>query len=179
MATSIYSFSFAIFLNQHSEWSLWGAAALVGKPRLERLQVSGWAPSHPQSQLRIGSFQTDGGLKQGCAHPKGGNAPEGEEAKLPFNSSFLIYPTAWEIDLFQTDGGVRILGRMETGASEGVPIFGEEECLKERKWWCFLLSSIFTFLLGIFSVLLVRLLQAAFCKEVSFIRSNQFISDSR
>jgi len=54
---------------------------------------------------------------------------------------------------------------METEASEGVPIFGEEECLKERKWWCFLLSSIFTFLLGIFSVLLVRLLQAALCKE--------------
>ena len=56
---------------------------------------------------------------------------------------------------------------METGAGEGVPIFGEEECLKERKWWCFLLSSIFTFLLGIFSVLLVRLLQTALCKEVS------------
>ena len=39
---------------------------------------------------------------------------------------------------------------METSASDGVPIFGDEECLKERKWWCFLLSSIFTFLLGIF-----------------------------
>ena len=56
---------------------------------------------------------------------------------------------------------------METSASDGVPIFGDEECLKERKWWCFLLSSIFTFLLGIFSVLLGRLLQAALCKEVS------------
>ena len=93
--------------------------------------------------------------------------------------SFSNLSHCLRIDLFQTDGGVRIEGRMETGASEGVPIFGEEECLKERKWWCFLLSSIFTFLLGIFSVLLVRLLQAAFCKEVCFLRSNQFISDSR
>ncbi len=25
----------------------------------------------------------------------------------------------------------------------------EEECLKDRKWWAFLLSSIFTFLAGI------------------------------
>ena len=56
---------------------------------------------------------------------------------------------------------------METEASEGVPIFGEEECLKERKWWCFLLSSIFTFLLGIFSVLFVRAVAALFCRKVS------------
>ena len=30
----------------------------------------------------------------------------------------------------------------------------------ERKWWCFLLSSIFTFLLGLLSVILTRLAQA-------------------
>ena len=53
---------------------------------------------------------------------------------------------------------------METGAGEGVPIFGEEECLKERKWWCFLLSSIFTFLLGLLSVILTRLAQAYLCQ---------------
>merc|ERR550532_2005174 len=36
------------------------------------------------------------------------------------------------------------------------PILSEEECLKERKWWCFLLSSIFTFLMGVLSVVVVR-----------------------
>ena len=30
------------------------------------------------------------------------------------------------------------------------------ECLKERKWWCFLLSSIFTFLAGLFIILIFR-----------------------
>jgi len=43
---------------------------------------------------------------------------------------------------------------------------GEEECLKERKWWCFLLSSIFTFLMGIISVVLVRFLQSIACRQV-------------
>lgn len=32
----------------------------------------------------------------------------------------------------------------------------DEECMKERKWWCFLLSSIFTFLAGLFIILLWR-----------------------
>lgn len=32
----------------------------------------------------------------------------------------------------------------------------EDDCLKERKWWCFLLSSIFTFLAGLLIVLLWR-----------------------
>ncbi|XP_025017113.1 calcium-activated potassium channel slowpoke isoform X2 [Tetranychus urticae] len=31
-----------------------------------------------------------------------------------------------------------------------------EECLAERKWWCFLLSSIFTFLAGLFIILIFR-----------------------
>ena len=46
---------------------------------------------------------------------------------------------------------------METSAPVGLPIHSEEECLKERKWWCFLLSSIFTFILGILSVLCIDL----------------------
>ncbi|XP_037081752.1 calcium-activated potassium channel slowpoke-like isoform X1 [Pollicipes pollicipes] len=33
----------------------------------------------------------------------------------------------------------------------------EEECLKDRKWWCFLLSSIATFIAGLLAVLLWRL----------------------
>ena len=56
---------------------------------------------------------------------------------------------------------------METGAPQGLPLYSDEECLKERKWWCFLLSSIFTFILGVLSVLLVRGLQAVLRREVS------------
>jgi potassium large conductance calcium-activated channel subfamily M alpha protein 1 len=35
----------------------------------------------------------------------------------------------------------------------------EAECLKDRKWWAFLLSSLFTFLAGIFIVLIYRLIE--------------------
>ena len=44
---------------------------------------------------------------------------------------------------------------------------GDDECLKERKWWCFLLSSIFTFIMGVVSVLLVRAIASIFCRKVS------------
>jgi len=54
---------------------------------------------------------------------------------------------------------------VETSAPSGLPIMGEEECLKERKWWCFLLSSIFTFLMGIISVVVVRFLQSVACRQ--------------
>ena len=43
------------------------------------------------------------------------------------------------------------------------------ECLQTRKWWCFLLSSICTFLMGIFSVLFVRAFAALFCRKVNII----------
>ena len=43
---------------------------------------------------------------------------------------------------------------------------GDDECLKERKWWCFLLSSIFTFIMGVVSVLVVRALASIFCRKV-------------
>jgi len=43
---------------------------------------------------------------------------------------------------------------------------GDEECLKDRKWWCFLLSSIFTFIMGILSVLVVRAFASLFCRKV-------------
>ena len=39
---------------------------------------------------------------------------------------------------------------------------GDNECLKERKWWCFLLSSIFTFIMGVMSVLVVFVLCSHF-----------------
>jgi len=56
---------------------------------------------------------------------------------------------------------------METSAPDGLPLMGEEECLKERKWWCFLLSSIFTFLMGILSVVIVRLIQSYLCGKMT------------
>ncbi|XP_075216744.1 calcium-activated potassium channel slo [Lycorma delicatula] len=39
------------------------------------------------------------------------------------------------------------------------------ECLKERKWWCFLLSSIFTFLAGLLIVLLWRAFSFLCCRK--------------
>ena len=40
---------------------------------------------------------------------------------------------------------------------------------RERKWWCFLLSSIFTFLMGILSVLIVRALASLCCRKVKMV----------
>ena len=39
------------------------------------------------------------------------------------------------------------------------------ECLKERKWWCFVLSSIFTFLAGLLIVLLWRAFAFLCCRK--------------
>jgi potassium large conductance calcium-activated channel subfamily M alpha member 1 len=41
----------------------------------------------------------------------------------------------------------------------------ELECLKDRKWWCFLLSSIFTFLAGLLIVLLWRAFTIVCCRK--------------
>ena len=54
----------------------------------------------------------------------------------------------------------------ETFSPEGIPLIEFEECLNERKWWCFLLSSIFTFILGLLSVVVVRLAQNFLCQQV-------------
>ncbi|XP_017759198.1 PREDICTED: calcium-activated potassium channel slowpoke isoform X11 [Eufriesea mexicana] len=44
-----------------------------------------------------------------------------------------------------------------------------DDCLKERKWWCFLLSSVFTFLAGLLIVLLWRAFAFLCCrKETEF-----------
>ena len=53
----------------------------------------------------------------------------------------------------------------ETTAGQGIPLIEYEECLVERKWWCFLLSSIFTFILGLLSVVLTRVVQRVFFKD--------------
>ena len=36
-----------------------------------------------------------------------------------------------------------------------------------RKWWCFLLSSILSFIVGVFSVLFIRACAAIFCRKVN------------
>ena len=41
----------------------------------------------------------------------------------------------------------------------------QEECYKERKWWFFLLSSIFTFLAGLFLVLVSRAFSLICCRK--------------
>uniref|UniRef100_T1IXK2 BK channel n=1 Tax=Strigamia maritima TaxID=126957 RepID=T1IXK2_STRMM len=40
-----------------------------------------------------------------------------------------------------------------------------DNCLKDRKWWCFLLSSIFSFLAGLFIVLIWRALAFLCCRN--------------
>ncbi|XP_046741014.1 calcium-activated potassium channel slowpoke isoform X29 [Diprion similis] len=47
-------------------------------------------------------------------------------------------------------------------ATESPPV---DECLKVRKWWCFLLSSIFTFLAGLLIVLLWRAFAFLCCRK--------------
>ncbi|XP_011268333.1 calcium-activated potassium channel slowpoke isoform X16 [Camponotus floridanus] len=48
------------------------------------------------------------------------------------------------------------------GTTEQPPV---DDCLKERKWWCFLLSSIFTFLAGLLIVLLWRAFAFLCCRK--------------
>ena len=54
---------------------------------------------------------------------------------------------------------------MEASMPSDLPILDEEECLKDRKWWCFLLSSVFTFLMGVASVVVVRTITRWCCRR--------------
>jgi len=58
-----------------------------------------------------------------------------------------------------------VLVDVETSSPDGLPIMDIEECLKERKWWCFLLSSIFTFILGLISVVVIRVIESFMCPK--------------
>jgi len=58
-----------------------------------------------------------------------------------------------------------VLVDVETSSPDGIPLMDIEECLKERKWWCFLLSSIFTFILGLISVVLIRVIESFMCPK--------------
>lgn len=53
----------------------------------------------------------------------------------------------------------------ETSMPTENPVLSDEECLMERKWWCFLLSSIFTFLVGLITVASVRGIACLCCKK--------------
>ncbi|XP_011311561.1 calcium-activated potassium channel slowpoke isoform X15 [Fopius arisanus] len=48
------------------------------------------------------------------------------------------------------------------GSTERPPV---NDCLTERKWWCFILSSIFTFLAGLLIVLLWRAFAFLWCRK--------------
>ncbi|KAK4309291.1 hypothetical protein Pmani_019065 [Petrolisthes manimaculis] len=50
-------------------------------------------------------------------------------------------------------------------SDDSTPLTEDEECLRVRKWWCFLLSSIFTFLAGIFIVLIWRAFSFLCCRN--------------
>ncbi|XP_018377729.1 PREDICTED: calcium-activated potassium channel slowpoke isoform X12 [Trachymyrmex cornetzi] len=54
---------------------------------------------------------------------------------------------------------------MTTEGTTVQPPVTVEGCLKERKWWCFLLSSIFTFLAGLLIVLLWRAFAFLCCRK--------------
>jgi hypothetical protein len=54
---------------------------------------------------------------------------------------------------------------VETSMPTENSVLSDEECLMERKWWCFLLSSIFTFLVGLFTVATVRGIASICCKK--------------
>ncbi|GFY61230.1 hypothetical protein TNIN_339151 [Trichonephila inaurata madagascariensis] len=55
----------------------------------------------------------------------------------------------------------------------------EELCLKERKWWCFLLSSIITCLVGIFIILLWRACAFICCHSSTAAASSQAASKTK
>ena len=54
---------------------------------------------------------------------------------------------------------------MTTELPTNTSIPNVEECMKERKWWCFLLSSIVTFLAGLLIVIIWRLLAFTCCRK--------------
>ena len=61
--------------------------------------------------------------------------------------------------------GPRRRRKMGCNATGYVLTQEEVECLKDRKWWCFLLSSIFTFLAGLLIVLLWRAFAIICCRS--------------
>lgn len=78
--------------------------------------------------------------------------------------------TGWVVFLPPDQVGSR--SKMEAEETGGgpdtngtVPLDPHEECMKERKWWCFLLSSVFTFLAGLFIILMWRAFAFLCCRN--------------
>ena len=82
---------------------------------------------------------------------------------INFESHLKLHRISERKFLWRVAGGGTMIVR--TVLTEGS--HEHSECLQDRKWWCFLLSSICTFLMGIFSVLVVRAAAAIFCRRVS------------
>jgi len=51
------------------------------------------------------------------------------------------------------------------GAEEGDPLLDPDVCIQNRRWWCFLLSSILTFAIGVTGVITIRALNFLFCRK--------------
>jgi len=54
---------------------------------------------------------------------------------------------------------------VEASLPDEMTVLSEEECLKERKWWVFLLSSVLTFIVGVMSVVVARAFVALCCRK--------------
>ena len=54
---------------------------------------------------------------------------------------------------------------LESSLPDEETVLSDEECLKERKWWVFLLSSVLTFIVGVMSVVVARAFVALCCRK--------------
>ena len=54
---------------------------------------------------------------------------------------------------------------LESSLPDEQTVLSDEECLKERKWWVFLLSSVLTFIVGVMSVVVARGFVALCCRK--------------
>ena len=59
----------------------------------------------------------------------------------------------------------RACQEVEASLPDEMTVLSEEECLKERKWWVFLLSSVLTFIVGVMSVVVARAFVALCCRK--------------
>ena len=59
----------------------------------------------------------------------------------------------------------RMQDQLESSLPDEETVLSDEECLKERKWWVFLLSSVLTFIMGVMSVVVARAFVALCCRK--------------
>ena len=80
---------------------------------------------------------------------------------INFESHLKLHRISERKFLWRVAGGGTMIVR--TVLTEGS--HEHSECLQDRKWWCFLLSSILSFIVGVFSVLFIRACAAVFCRR--------------